>query len=215
MTARISPMDNVEVYVRTPFEYRQQTQDYYLEETSDTEDNAGIGDIHTGVKFLVSEESNGWPELVGSLDVGIPTSESQYNEPLGVGTGHYSLGGSLMFVKTVHPATLFGSIGYNHSFARNKDGQDIQPGSSINYGFGFGFALSYNLTLSSQFSGSYLSKSKVDGEDVPFSSAEPMIIKNTLSYSIDPITSIDPSISFGLNDDAPDTEIGLSFSRRF
>ena len=215
ITVRISPIDNVEVYVSAPFAYNQTIQDDYIGDTSDAESKMGMGDIHTGIKFLISEEENGWPEFVGLLDLGIPLGKSQYGEPLSTGIGHYSLGGNLMFSKNVHSATLFGGIGYTHYFARNKDGLEVQPGPDFNYGFGFGFALNYKLTLSSQFSGSYQGKAKVNGADVPFSNAEPMTINSTLSYSIDPITTIDPSIAFGLNEDAPDTVLGLSFSKRF
>jgi len=215
MAVRLSPIDNVEVYVNVPFVYSQRTQDDYFEDTSSTDSKMGIGDIHTGVKFLISEEEDGWPEFVGLVDVGIPLGESQYGESLATGIGHHSFSGNLMFSKNVHPATLFGGIGHTHYFARDKDGLEVQPGSNINYGFGFGFALNHRLTLSSQFSGNYQRKAKVNGANVPFSNSEPMTINSGLSYSIDPIITIDPSIVIGLNDDAPDTALGLSFFRRF
>lgn len=205
MTVRLSPAHNVVVYVSAPLTHSR--KDGEFQDTSLTESKSGLGSINTGIKFLVAQEENGWPEVVGSLDVGIPAS---------TGIDHYSVGGDLTFVKTVHPATLFANLGYTHFFAKNVDGREIQPGGSISYGAGFDFALNRNnLALVSQISGSYQIKTQVDGVDVPLSNVEPMMLINTLSYSIDPLTSLDPSISIGLNDDAPDTGLNISFSRRF
>ena len=205
MAVRLSPAHNVVIHVSAPLTHSKKK--WESGDISESESESGLGSISTGIKFLVAQEENGWPEIVGSLDIGIPTS---------MGIDHYSVGGDLMFVKTVHPASLFANIGYTHYFAKNIDGREIQPGGSINYGAGFDFALNYNnLSLSSQISGSYKLKTTVDETDVPLSNLEPMMLTNTLSYSIDPLTSLDPSISIGLNDDAPDTGLSISFSRRF
>ena len=215
LTLSTSFIQNTDISVSVPFAYNQKTQDDYFEGKSETTGKAGIGDIDVSFKFLIVEEKKGWPELVGSLSIGVPTGESQYVDPFSAGTGHYSLGGGLLFSKTVYPATLFGRLEYTNSFAETVDESKIQPGPSFDYGFGFGFALNHQLTLRSEFSGSYQSELKVDGEDISFSYSEPMRIRNALSYSIDPVTSIDPSITFGLNDDATDIVLGASFSKGF
>jgi len=214
-TLRLALTEGMEVSATIPFAWRQFETDNHVDETRQRKDGSGVGDISLGAKFLLFNEEVSSPEVVALLGVGIPTNDNNYGDDIAIGTGHYSMSLELSALKSLDPATFFGSLSYTHYFDREFGGRDIKRGESLDYSLGVGYALNHRLTLSTRVSGSFSGELEIDSETVQFSDREPVLLENSLTFAWDRETTIDPSIAFGLNDDAPDTIFGLSISRRF
>jgi len=190
---RMGITQRTEGFVGIPIVWGQ--REVYGEKTGEF----GLGDIVAGFKHLIVVEHGNFPDIVGSVNLSFPSGrQSDSYNPLNLGSGIWQMSSSLSFVKSSDPAAIFGTVGYNHSF-----GSEI--GRNINYLLGLGFAVNPKLTLSGQFSGAYEFESK----------REPMSFRAGLSYNSGLNQYIEPSVTFGLNDDATDTIINLSYSRRF
>ncbi len=190
---RIGITDQTEGFIGIPIVWGQ--REVYGEKTGEF----GPGDIVAGFKHLIVAEHGNLPDIVGSVNLYFPTGKrSEGYNPLNLGSGVWQMSSSLSFIKSSDPAAIFGTVGYNHSF-----GSEI--GKNINYLLGVGFAVNPKLTLSGQFAGAYEFETK----------REPMSFRAGLSYNSGLNQYIEPSVTFGLNDDATNTVINLSYSRRF
>ncbi len=214
-TLRLALSERMEVSATIPLAWRQFEKDNYVDETREKRDGSGLGDISLGAKFLLFNEEVSSPEIVASLGVGIPTNDNNYGDDVAIGTGHYSVSLGLSALKSIDPATFFGSLSYTHYFDRKFGERDVKRGGSVDYNLGVGYALNHRLTLSSRVHGSFSGKLEIDSEVAQFSDKEPVLLENNITFAWDRETTIDPSITLGLNDDAPDTTFGLSISRRF
>lgn len=182
------------------------------------EESFGLGDVSSGLKYLLMEETLNWPDVVISIAFSAPTGSNPFDdedEPVFLGRGHWTPSGGLQFIKTVDPCVLFWGIEYSHDFGRQFDQQEIQPGEVVGYNFGMGFAVNPNMTLSWQFQGEVQSKTTIDGVSIPGSSREPMSLRFGVTNRFSKRQFVEPSVLFGLNDDAPDVAIGVSYNYRF
>lgn len=209
---------NIEAYLSVPLLWREGTVQNQFEQTEDKNSSAGVGDLSLGSKFILFQEKGSMPDIVGTLEIGAPTGKHPYSEnpdDLGFGLGHWSGTFGLTAIKSCDPAVIYGGVNYTHIFKKSYRGQEVQPGGIIGYNFGTAFLINDQLTLGTQIVGSYQTEAKIDSEKVLFSSAEPIVLRNSLTYALSKNVSIEPSIMFGLNDDAPDVSFNFSYSRRF
>ena len=214
-TLRLALSKRIEISATVPFAWKQRERDNYANITRETDDATGLGDISLGAKFLLFNEQVSSPEIVASLGVGIPTSDNHYSNDVAIGIGHYSASLEVTAIKSIEPATFFGGLSYTHYLNREFGGRNVKRDGAFGYNFGAGFALNHRLTLGSQVMGSVAGELEVDSKVVPFSDQAPVLLKNSLTYLWDRETTIEPSITFGLNNDAPDTVFGFSLHRRF
>ncbi len=217
LTLRLGLLDRIEGFLAVPFSYAQ--QDLSFADGSTKKDKTGIGDAMTGLNFELYRESADWPEIITALRIKAPTGDPPKEEGLSLGSGHWAGTVGLQFIKTVDPVVLFWGIQYTHEFAARHfylDGShNVQPGETIGYNFGFGFAVNENVSLSSQVSGSYQWETHSDGTTVSGSSTEPVSLRAALTYRISKKSYIEPSVTFGFNNDTPNFIISLSGTRRF
>lgn len=209
---------NIEMYLSVPVLWREYTRQNYFEQTEDKNSNAGIGDLALGSKFILFQQKGLMPDFVGTLEIGMPTGEHPYSEnfdDFGLGLGHLSGTIGLTAIKSCDPAVIYGGINYVYILKESYNGQEIQPGGILGYNFGSAFLINDKLTLGAQIVGNYQAETKIDSEKVLFSSAEPIVMRNSLTYALSKNVSIEPSVVFGLNDDASDVSFNFSYSRRF
>ncbi|HPY49851.1 MAG TPA: hypothetical protein PLO68_08325, partial [Sedimentisphaerales bacterium] len=112
------------------------------------------------------------------------------------------------------PLVLFGGIGYLHQFSRHANGQKYEPGPGLQYSMGLGFSVNDDVSLSGRFAGLLQGNWDVDGETVEGSSYEPMTLRVAATMRCRRNTYIEPEVTFGLNDDAPDVFVGVALIRR-
>jgi len=215
LTARFGIRKGMEGLVSVPLihSYREVSEGG----TVDSDDEFGLGDVTTGVSFQIMQEKASWPELLGTVQVRAPSGEDPYRDdgtapPLG--SGHWALAASLQWVRTADPLVLFGGIGYLHQFSRHANGRKYEPGPGLQYSMGLGFSVNDDVSLSGRFAGLLQGNWDIDDETVEGSSYEPMTLRVAATMRCRRNTYVEPEVSFGLNDDAPDVFVGVALIRR-
>lgn len=181
-------------------------------------EETGIGDLIAGLKYLVVREDELWPDIVLAGSVTFPTADDPtIGNPnrVALGGGRWRVSGAATFIRSYDPAVLFGSVGYTHSFKDTLSGVEIEGGQSISYSFGAGFAINNQISLSGQFFGAYQTEIKLNGEEIDGTNREPMALRSSLTYRISDGQYLEPAVTYGLNDSAPDVILQLSYSHRF
>jgi hypothetical protein len=202
----------VEVVISSPLIWKLNTT--RIAQSDNTERCSGIGDPNIGIKYLLHAESE-LPEVIGSVTVTIPSAQSPYENTIGFGSGVSMVSTGLTFIKSTDPAVVFSRLSINHPFAKTVAGYTLQPGWSMDYTVGIGLSFNDRLTLSESFSGSYQNKGKSNHPNASNLSSEPMVVRSDFTYFINKDFTITPSVSLGLNSDAPNTAVGFGLSRTF
>jgi hypothetical protein len=217
LAARIGLLDGVEGFFAIPIAYVQQELSF----AGDTmkQNKWGFGDATAGFNAEIFRETAHWPEIIAAASLRAPTGGTPQEEAISLGSGHWSGGLGVQFIKTADPVILFWGINYTHEFPAQHFSNDgmhkVRPGETIGYNFGFGFAVNENVSLSTQVSGSYQGEAKADGIKISGSSSEPVGLRAALTYRYSKNTFIEPSLSIGLDDDSPDFVLGVSATHRF
>ncbi len=195
--------------------------------TSQIHDNiSGIGDVEAGLNFILRQESAKWPNIIGSVSLVEPFGESTglddtvttalfSPEDIAFAQNRRNVRAGLTFVRSSDPAVLFGGVDYGHFFSDSINGMEVEGGHQFIYSFGAGFAVNDELTFSTLFQGVYQTQTTLDGEAIQSSRRQPWTLQSSLSYAISPNQYIEPTISYGLNDEAVDGAIGLSYVHTF
>lgn len=217
LTLRFGLQNRIEGFLAMPVAYVQ--QELSFADSSTKKDKFGIGDATAGLNFDMFRENARWPEIITTFRLKAPTGDQPQEGGLSLGSGHWAGTVGVQFIKTTDPIVLFWGFQYTHEFEAKhfyNDGiHNVQPGETLGYNFGFGFAVNENVSLSSQVSGSYQWETQSDGRTVSGSSTEPVSLRAALTYRISKKSYIEPSVTFGFNNDTPNFVIGLSATRRF
>jgi hypothetical protein len=178
----------------------------------------GLKDTSFGLNYLLARETAKRPDVILSLSGRAPTGLDPYRNDgteVGLGNGHWAVSPGLQLVKTFDPVVIFGGVYYTHQFERHALGQDIQPGEEAGYSFGLGFAINEDVSVSAQLLGAFQSEYRLDGSTVSGSSREPVSLRMALTNRWRKGFYVEPSVTFGLNDDAPDFVLGASCIYQF
>jgi len=209
---------NIEAFVNIPLLCKYRIDQFFLEDYENKYSNKGIGDLSLGSVFILLPEKGLHPDIVGTLEISIPTGENPYSEDpdsLELGSGHWSGKFGITAIKSCDPAVVYGGIEYTYIFEKVHTNNSMQPGEIIGCNLGVAFLINDKLTLGEQLIGNYQTEAKINSEKILFSSTEPIMLRSSLTYALSKNISIDPSILFGLNEDAADVLFELSYSRRF
>ncbi|NJL59320.1 MAG: transporter [Desulfobacteraceae bacterium] len=210
---RFGIANRLEGFVDVPVTWAEREDIYPQSESKN--DNFGLGDMNAGLKYLLYQQDKELPDIICSLSFSAPTGEEQkIDKPdiVSLGSGHWQVSAGLTMVKAYDPAVLFGGISYTHLFDRNS--AVITPGNTFSYNFGMGFAINNQITISGMFMGAYQTETEINGVRISGTSREPMSIRTGLTYRISKKHYLEPSVTFGLNDDASDAVITLSYTRK-
>lgn len=211
LSLRYGLADRAEVSATVPFVHT--SSEVNDSETVERNRKTGLGDFGLGFKYVIFEETEKWPAVIVSLGGRAPTGEDPYGANatgLEPGAGHWSVTPGLFFVKEDEPVVLFGGIGYTHQFPRSVDSVTLRPGATFDFSIGMGMAINRRTSISAQVMGAYALEG--DGEHESFSTAaqEPWYLRMGVTRRTSKSVYVEPSIAFGLTDDAPDFIFGLS-----
>ncbi|MEW6102180.1 MAG: transporter [Candidatus Omnitrophota bacterium] len=212
---RYGLLDNLQLSLKVPFmaQYNRVT---HADSTERTDNSSGLGDIEGGVSYQLLYEHGAVPGLIGGINLKSRTGKEPYGREIGLGTGHYGVKSSLVWVKSSDPAILFGSLGYTWNVERNiTDFGDVDPGDTVDYSLGMAFALNYQTALNFQIEQSITNKMEIDGVPVNGSLTNVSSFKTGFTYSISKNLSLDVVTSYGLSEDAPDYTIEVRFPYTF
>lgn len=194
---------------------------------------SGFGDLVIQTNARVHEQTSNWPGVVVSLGMIVPTGASPYDftgyslprtgslpnprNPLAFyySQGAWGIHSNLQFYKTVDPVILFAGFGADYIFPNQYSGFDVSGFLRYNYNFGLSFALSEKTTLGFSILGTYTPDLRVNGRDVFQSSLEPTIARVTVIQRLMKGVWLEPSVAFGMDQDAPNFGIGLGLRARF
>lgn len=217
LTLRFGLLEGLEGHISTAYLFSR--QELSFAETTSSKTKSGWGDTILGGNYELVREKGALPQIILILRVKTPTGEPPKENELALGSGHWGLSLGLQCIKTSDPLVLFWGIQYTHEFAARHYYQDglhsIRPGDTVAYNLGFGFAVNENISLSTQVLGSYQGETSSDGISLSGTATEPVSFRSALTYRWSKRFFIEPSLTIGLNEDAPDFTLALSFTYRF
>jgi hypothetical protein len=147
------------------------------------------------------------------------------SKTLPTGSGYYSLSGGLSMSKVVDPVMLFGSGSISYAIPEKDVNQprsgallmEVKPGLTASFSGGYAYSLSYDVSMSMSFQGSYTNKSTYvfrngSGTYSEVESAASMtgLFNISLGVRVSPKTITNIGVGFGMTDDAPDIILSLS-----
>jgi hypothetical protein len=174
----------------------------------------GIGDLSLGVSYTLKKESETFPAITSTFSLTAPTGNKQeatVTNPLTIGSGFWGVSTGLSVSKSIDPAVVFFNIGYQHTFDDERNGVNIQPGASFQYGFGAGLSVNSAISFSGRISGSYQKESQTNNQRIRGSSGEPISFVTSMSYRVSQTSRLETSLNIGLTEDASDIGIGVSY----
>ncbi|MBZ0167288.1 MAG: transporter, partial [Candidatus Omnitrophica bacterium] len=204
-------LNNLQAEISVPFR-GQKNRDTESEITETTDSTFGLGDVSVGLSRQIAWESGIVPDLIAAVTFKTKTGDNAYEEPIGLGTGHYSIRGSLIAAKSSDPAVVFGSLSYTYNFKENYPGVgDVEPGSTIGYSLGMAIALSYQTAINFSFDHSVTEKFQINDRLTEGSYLNSANVKIGANWAINERSSVDFSVAFGVTDDAPDVTAEIRF----
>jgi len=196
---------------------------------------SGFGDVVVQANARVLDQTASLPGVVVSLGVIAPTGDNPYifrnyrldapgfiptpnpGNPLAYYYSRSAWGvrSNLEVFKTVDPLIVFAGFGVDYTRPQKFSGFTIDPGLRYNYNLGLSFALSEKTTLGFSVIGSYSQDLRVNGRKVFDSSQNPALARLVLIQRVIRNVYLEPSVSFGMNQDGPDFALGLGARARF
>lgn len=200
----------------------------------------GLGDVEMSARFQLTDGTGGWPYLLGTFRVKAPTGESPYDverrqlfdndgNPIGIvlserptGNGFWSFEPGISFIYPSDPAVLFGNFSYVRTMPDDKgveNGGTIKPGDVVRFGFGMGFAFNERTSYSLSYDHSVIPKTSVEFDtsltDAAFDRIQVGSLTFGLSQRLTPSASLGLTVSIGVTEQAPNSEIALKLPLSF
>jgi hypothetical protein len=194
---------------------------------------SGIGDVSAQANARVFRETAAWPGVVVSLGFVAPTGPNPYDlgeftaqalanglNPRNPLVDYFSLGtwalhSNLQIYKTVDPLILFVGFGYDRVFPLSASRFTVDGFNRLSYNLGMSFALSEKTTLGFSVSGNYTPNIAVNGHEIIQTAEEPTLARFTIIQRLQRNLWLEPSASFGMDQDAPNFVLGLGLRARF
>jgi hypothetical protein len=162
----------------------------------------GLGDIAGLVRYQVWHERGSSPDVILDMRVKSRTAGNSL-----LGTGTWSLGAGSTLVKTLDPVVFFGRVGYTYTFEH----KGFDPGNEITFLAGTGFSLNDRVSLNMQVNGTFNTENtKLNGRTITGSSQESVNLQLGVTVQVTKHVFVEPIVSFGLTDDAPDVVFGFN-----
>lgn len=251
--ARFGVTNLLEVNARVPFVYRSDKS--VLAPVADPANalpgqinravhGRNLGDIDFGVRYQFTNGTNGFPYLIGGVQVIAPSG----TDPFGVrrdasgnalrgatGAGFWGVTPNVTAILPSDPAVLFGTFGYTRNFARNMDREigatvidRVAPGDQLSTSLGIAISLNLRTSLSLGYAHSWgfgtrtrlRTRDPQSGElSDPFSTKTRDLQLGRflfgVSYRTSPRTTINWNVEIGATDDAADLRTTLRLPMTF
>ena len=216
-------------------------------------EDAGVGDVTFGISYQFLYERAWIPDMVFRLGASAPTGRSQFDifediEATGqfesidqfqqqltsqgsaLGSGRWTIDGTLTAVKALDPAVLFGTVGYSYSPSANKtllalqsqpgDGgvtvrvakveSNLGPVNSITASLGMAISLNNQLSMNWSFSNLYRFSQEANGVNIPDSQLQVANFNMGFNIAITPRVTANILGTIGITPDSPDFGASLT-----
>lgn len=213
-------LDNLTISGRLPLIAKYETEDDLTA--------YGLGDLSGSLRWQPFEYIPGRISQTYFASLKLKTGDSPYeidiDRNLSTGSGYYSVSAGVSASKVMDPVVLFGSGSYSYNVPEKDLNQrrggaildEVRPGNSFSFSMGFAYSLSYDVSLSASFQGSYNDKTefvqKSGGQRITSVAASQMsgIMNFALGVRVSPKTIANINVGFGLTELSPDIILGLS-----
>lgn len=194
----------------------------------------GLGDVEFSARYQLNDGLAGWPYIIGGMRVKAPTGEGPYDverrvieaddgAPIGVelgdrptGSGFWAFEPGLSFIYPSDPAVLFGNLSYVWTLKEDQgfeNGGTVDPGDIVRFGFGMGFSFNERTSFSLGYDHSVIRKTTFEHNNDLFASNFDRIQIGSLSFGLSQKltqdTSLSLTVSIGVTENAPSSEITL------
>ncbi|WP_146451520.1 transporter [Bythopirellula polymerisocia] len=181
------------------------------------ENDGGIGDITTGISFLVRDGQGRCADTIFTVAGTFPTGTDPFTTALlsvnapSLGGGFYAISTDLLWIETFDPVVIFYGLGWRHQFESEYFGVDVQPGEDFRGQLGVGFAVNQKVTLSTRFNFAYVTKTRLDHQFVDGTFQEPMALRFAATVA-NCNRIIEPFAEIGATDSAPASRFGITWT---
>ncbi|MCB1660331.1 MAG: hypothetical protein KDI39_19075 [Pseudomonadales bacterium] len=198
----------------------------------------GLGDMALGLRWQPIPLKRGLPTTTFYSSLSLATGDSPYEinstKDLATGKGYYSLSAGVSMSKVTDPIVLFGSAGLTigngtgglNQAQSGRTLQSFSPGQTLSTSFGFAYSLNYDVSMSASYQQSISTNARYgflqrDENNNPayISFDAPTQLSSLLNYTLSLRTSpkriVNLSVGFGLSEDTPDVNLGLSMPLEF
>ncbi|UTW46832.1 transporter [Bacterioplanoides sp. SCSIO 12839] len=197
-------------------------------ETGDETRAYSIGDLTGTTRWQPFEYIPGKMSSTFFGTMRLKTGDSPYEidlaRRLSTGSGTNGLSAGVSVSKVLDPVVLFGSgtLGYNFpekGLDQVRGGavlEEVHPGNNLSFSMGFAYSLSYDVSLSASFQGSYNDETRFvldqGGETRSSTVGSQMtgIMNFALGVRVSPKTIANINVGYGVTELAPDIILGLS-----
>jgi hypothetical protein len=203
LTLRYALVNDLELDIIAPF-YGYSELETDLGGAHQRISDSGPTDITGLVRYQLWHERGPIPDVI--LDVR-GQSRAGGNDLLG--TGYWTVGGGITLVKTLDPVVFFGRLGYTYTLERGG----LDPGNEIAFLSGTGFSLNDRVSFTMQVNGIFTGDAKLNGRTVNHSNLESISLQLGATVQVTKYWFVEPFVSLGLSDDAPDVALGINVVR--
>ncbi|MEX2476346.1 transporter [Marinobacter sp.] len=195
---------------------------------------SGVGDVELSARYQLNDGVDGMPYVIGVFRVKPPTGDGPYDvdqrivednqgNPIGVelrdrptGSGFWSFEPGVSFIYPTDPAVLFGNLSYVYTLKEEQgfeNGGTVNPGDVVRFGFGMGFAFNDRTSFSLGYDHSVIRKTNFERDNDLFGANFDRIQVGSLSFGLSqrlgPSTSLSLTVSVGVTENAPSSEITM------
>lgn len=188
--------NRIELFGRVPIVYENYTFRDVLSSEKQNLSGANLGNITLGANVTLFRFYNG-PTITWQTAFLTPTYTGKFlNSKSAISTG-------LTIYQDFDPAFLYGGLSGTKTIEGNQfDG--------FSYHAGFGFSLNHRLALGTEINGGYNF-----GRQIFLGNREFAQLTGRVTFVLSQKNLIQPSVSFGLNENTPDFGLGMQWTRRF
>jgi len=188
--------DRIELFGRVPLIYENYTSRDLLFSEKSSFSSFNLGNINLGASATLFRVANG-PTITFQTAFQLPTYTGKYLNNKSVA----SVG--LTVYQDFDPAFIYGGFSGNKTIGGSRS-------DGFGYNAGLGFSLNHKLALGAEINGGYSF-----GNQIFLANREYVQLTGRVSIILDQKNLIQPSVSFGLNDNTPDYTLGVQWTRRF
>ncbi len=238
VTGRLGVTDRLELELRVPYLYRDDTANFSVSEVEEpfdidrSQSGDGLGDIEVAAHYQINSGRDGGPFFVGNLRYKSTTGEGPFDvdrdsngieEELATGSGFHSIEPSLTMLLPSAPAVYFANLGYLFNLEDDVDEtiggtrvKEVDPGDAVRMSLGMAYSINPRSSFTLGYKNDFIQETDTTfvnetGNTVTQSSRTLNVGSMLLgwSYQMSSDSVFNLGLEFGVTEDAPDTTLTL------
>ncbi|MBB3230622.1 transporter [Halomonas stenophila] len=236
VTGRLGVTDRLELELRVPYLYRDDTEANELEEPpfrlERNRTGNHLGDIELAAHYQINSGEDGVPFFVGNLRYKSTTGQGPFDvdrdangieEELATGSGFHSIEPSLTVLYPSAPAVYFANLGYQFHLEDDVNEQvgeaeveEVDPGDAVRLSFGMAYSINPRTSFTLGYKNDFIDETETTfsgetGNSVTGESGSLNVGSMLLgwSYQFNQDAALNVGLELGVTDDAPDTVLTL------